>query len=131
MKTLFLKFALIGLSLFISISLQAQKKPDTLKVKFAGYDGGTISIDSIIKHPALTCSLADFEITTFSLTIPLNGDLVEYRQNNGGKLTEMMLKKLKTLKAGDKFYVEDIKAAISTKSRIDIIPMPAMKFLIK
>lgn len=121
---------LFSFLILFSFSSKGQQKIDTLKLTLAGITAGTISIDSILKSPALKCTPNDFEIKSFALTVRAGEDLISV-SNIGDALNDQSIKIIENRKTGSKFWLEDIKVGIKTKGGLTIIPLPMLEFEVK
>ena len=76
----------------------------------ANNTGKTITTESIMAEPKVAASPTPSTVSSFKISIlPAKKDLIGPYTIKGNMLTQRELDAIKTLKAGDKIYIEDVK----------------------
>ncbi len=88
---------------------QAVKKFESAFVTLGGKTGGDITVSEAITSCCLIINRSDLSVSSYTLTIKGQGDLMSYTAI-GNTLTNQMIAALRKLKPGAIFVAEDIMA---------------------
>lgn len=95
------------LSIYCS-TLSAQKSGSIeLKATIAGFSGGEISKDLLLKNTEILCSDPKFKVVSFNLSLSRYGDVIDF-SGTGNKLSDEMKETIKNTKVGNKISIEKI-----------------------
>jgi hypothetical protein len=117
------KSVLLIILLVFSLATNAQQllTAQFPKVTIAGKSSGEITVKEIISAGGLQTTHSSLTITHFVFTIKNDGNSVT-AASNSAKLTNQMIGYLKSLKKGDKFYIEEIETVTSSGKVIQLAP---------
>lgn len=128
-------FSLILFSLIIlsGTSVNGQQEDQKFKVMYwnqysAPKDSVAITVDKILENPIITCSPDEYVVKSFVIVAVMGDDIME-RTNSGGQLSDASIDGIKSLKPGDRLWIEDLK--IETIDGKTVIPMQTVRFDIK
>jgi hypothetical protein len=131
MKKTFLFIAIIGIIITLcNNALHAQQSKDNLNVIVAGTKDGSISKDSLIKHPLITCSAKELEVKSFTMTYRQGTNLIK-KTSKGNKLTRDMLKAISKMTPGTNVYFENINALGNPKTDSAAKMLPSIRLIVK
>lgn len=107
--------------------LSAQAQHNLPKVTIAGIAGGSIPKDSLLVAGKLELSDTNYVITSFTLTMEENTDLVS-RTALSATLTEVQIRSIRNAPAGHKIFFE---AILVTDARGVSYKLPPVSFTLK
>lgn len=130
-----LSLILFSLLILTGASVKGQQQDKKLQILYWNIaatpkDTVAVTLNELLKYPAVTCSPTDFKVQSFRLTA-LRGNDVAVLNITGGELSPSNLNTIKGFTPGTKFWVEKLELAIETSSGKTIIPMPTMRFVVK
>ena len=112
------------------------KVKDIPEAKVVNSDGGYIDKKDLLKNPYINLKVEDFDfpveynINYFYMTFNTSANTEAPLISNSNKFTPEMIEKIKTLKKGDKIYIEAIKATGDDSKEVKVAN-PQMIFTIK
>lgn len=112
------------------------KVKDIPEAKVVNSDGGYIDKKDLLKNPYINLKVEDFDfpveynINYFYMTFNTSANTEAPLVSKSNKFTPEMIEKIKTLKKGDKIYIEAIKATGDDSKEVKVAN-PQMIFTIK
>lgn len=112
------------------------KVKDIPEAKVVNSDGGYIDKKDLLKNPYINLKVEDFDfpveynINYFYMTFNTSANTEAPLISNSNKFTPEMIEKIKTLKKGDKIFIEAIKAVGDDRKEVKVAN-PQMIFTIK
>ena len=112
------------------------KVKDIPEAKVVNSDGGYIDKKDLLKNPYINLKVEDFDfpveynINYFMMTFNTSKNTEAPLVSKSNKFTPEMIEKIKTLKKGDKIYIEAIKATGDDSKEVKVAN-PQMIFTIK
>lgn len=112
------------------------KVKDIPEAKVVNSDGGYIDKKDLLKNPYINLEVEDFDfpveykINYFYMTFNTSANTEAPLVSKSNKFTPEMIEKIKTLKKGDKIYIEAIKATGDDSKEVKVAN-PQMIFTIK
>ena len=79
---------------------------------FAGAKNRVINKDALLKADSLFCTMKEFKIVSFTMTVAKDTNLYEYKSTSN-VVTAAMKKCINELVPGNKIYFEDIKVIVT------------------